>query len=368
MGAGIVASDLEQIGQVLSPALRIDALRTGHATVGDERSVLCTPGDVDEFVEAVVRLAAAPAVCEALGRNARRAVIDQFSWRRHVERLWEFACRAEGVQRASIAAREQEKEQAQNQWNNTPVGAGNARHSQPHTLEWFQEIERHRYVDYAPWMPDVMEFARHGGEDVLEIGGGLGIDLAQFARHGSRVTDVDLSAGHLALAEEHFRLRGLTGRFVHHDGEDLPFADASFDLVYTNGVIHHTPNTRTMVEEIRRVLRPGGRVIAMVYAENSLHYWRNLVFYVGMKQRRLDHASMGDIMSRSVEVTGNDARPLVKVYTRQRLRRLFHRFDHVSIVQRQIQHAELPRVLRPLQFAVERVAGWNLIVKASKPR
>jgi len=192
---------------------------------------------------------------------------------------------------------------------------------------------------------------------------------------GVTVLDVATGGGHVA---RRLRERGATVVTVDPApgmqadttaaAEDLPFADASFDLVYTNGVIHHTPNTRTMVEEIRRVLRPGGRVIAMVYAENSLHYWRNLVFYVGMKQRRLDHASMGDIMSRSVEVTGNDARPLVKVYTRQRLRRLFHRFDHVSIVQRQIQRAELPRVLRPLQFAVERVAGWNLIVKASKPR
>ena len=81
-----------------------------------------------------------------------------------------------------------------------------------HTLEWFVKTEAHRYGDYAPWMPEVMEFAQHAGEDVLEIGGGMGTDLAQFAAHGARVTDVDLSGGHLELAQENFELRGLAGR------------------------------------------------------------------------------------------------------------------------------------------------------------
>ena len=108
-------------------------------------------------------------------------------------------------------------------------------------------------------MFETMEFGQHAGKDLLEIGGGMGTDLLQFAKHGARVTDVDLSSGHLELAKENFKLRGLDGRFVHHDAERLPFEDASFDVVYSNGVLHHTPNTRNVVQEIRRVLRPGGR-------------------------------------------------------------------------------------------------------------
>jgi ubiquinone/menaquinone biosynthesis C-methylase UbiE len=202
---------------------------------------------------------------------------------------------------------------------------------------------------------------------VLEIGGGLGIDLAQFASHGARVTDVDLSAGHLALAEEHFRLRGLHGRFIHHDAERLPLEDNSFDLVYSNGVIHHTPNTAKLVDEMYRVLRPEGRAIVMVYAENSLNYWRNIVYWRGLKEAQLGEASIGAILSRSVELSGTDARPLVKVYTRSRLRRLFKRFVDVEIAQRQLRPIELPRPLRAFRFALERAAGWNLIVKATKP-
>jgi glycosyltransferase involved in cell wall biosynthesis/ubiquinone/menaquinone biosynthesis C-methylase UbiE len=368
MGGGVVASDLEQIGEVLSPALRVGDLSRSDLTVSDQRSVLCTPGDVDEFVNGVVGLVRRPDLCVALGRNSRQAVAGHYSWHRHVERLWTFAAEMlcdTGM--AQVDTGDAYKDQVQRQWNNNPVGSETARSSQPHSLEWFLEVERYRYGTYAPWMPEVMEFAGHAGEQVLEVGGGMGTDLAQFAKHGAIVTDVDLSEGHLQHARENFRLRSLTGRFVHHDAESLPFDDNTFDLVYSNGVIHHTPNTSRAVSEIFRVLKPGGRVIAMVYAENSLQYWRNLVWHYGMKSGDLASRSMAEIMSRSVERTGNDARPLVKVYTKPRLRALFKAFGHIQIVQRQISPELVPRRLRRLLPVVERLAGWNLIIKAMKP-
>jgi SAM-dependent methyltransferase len=276
-----------------------------------------------------------------------------------------------GAERAgrvtSIQTEDAYKDQVQQQWNRNPVGSQHARASQPRTLAWFLEVEKHRYGVYAPWMPGTMEFAQHAGRDVLEIGGGIGTDLAQFARHGAAVTDVDLAAAHLQLAEENFRLRGLHGRFVHHDAESLPFADRSFDLVYSNGVLHHTPNTALVVGEIHRVLRPGGRVIVMVYAERSWHYWRKLVWLFGVKEGMLDSWSMGEIMSRSVERSANEARPLVKVYTRSRARALFKDFDRVKVLQRQLLAEELPPLFRWTLPLTERVLGWNLIVKATKP-
>ena len=367
MGGGIVASDLEQIGEVLSPALRVADLERPDSVVRDERSVLCTPGNVEEFVAAVVGLLRRPDLCCALGRNARQAVADHYSWRRHVDRLWAFAVQLPSTAGArQVQTGDAYKDQVQHQWNNNPVGSETARGAQPYSLEWFLDVERYRYTDYAPWMPRVMEFDRHAGEQVLEIGGGMGTDLAQFARNGASVTDVDLSEGHLRLAQENFRLRGLTGRFVHDDGESLPFDDNTFDLVYSNGVIHHTPNTGRAVAEMRRVLKPGGRAIAMVYAENSLQYWRNLVWHFGLKSGDLASKSMAEIMSRTVERTGNDARPLVKVYTKPRLRALFRDFTEIQILQRQISPELVPRRLRRLMPLVERVAGWNLIIKGRK--
>jgi ubiquinone/menaquinone biosynthesis C-methylase UbiE len=368
MAGGIVASDLEQIGEVLSPALRPPDLARPDLTVADQRAVLCSPGNVDEFVAAVVGLARRRDVACALGRNARQAVTDHYSWRHHVSRLWTFVAGLPGDSGApEVASSDAYKGQAQNQWNNNPVGSETARAAQPNTLEWFHEVERYRYEIYAPWMPRVMEFAKHAGQQVLEVGGGMGTDLAQFAKNGAIVTDVDLSGGHLQIAQENFRLRGLAGRFVHHDAESLPFDNDTFDLVYSNGVIHHTPNTKRAVDEMLRVLKPGGRAIVMVYAENSLQYWRNLVWHFGMKSGDLASRSMADIMSRSVERTGNEARPLVKVYTKRRLRALFHDFADIRIVQRQISPELVPRRLRRLLPLVERLAGWNLIIKARKP-
>jgi glycosyltransferase involved in cell wall biosynthesis/ubiquinone/menaquinone biosynthesis C-methylase UbiE len=407
MGEGIVGSDLEQLGEVLSPALRVADFRKADLTVTDERSVLCTPGEVAEFVDAVVGLIERPEIASVLGRNARQAVLARYSWQRHVDRVWRFLAGERApvtvpivrthvvrtpevvhigtVERPSEADRLREierlpevervatgdayKEEVQNQWNNNPVGSHYAKVAQPHTLEWYQEVEQYRYGEYAPWMFEVMEFGQHRGDAVLEIGGGLGTDLSQFARHGARVTDLDLSGGHLEHAKENFALRGLEGQFVHHDAENLPFPDETFDVVYSNGVLHHTPNTHRVVKEIRRVLKPGGKAIVMMYAENSWHYWYRLVWEKGLKHEMLRTFSIGEIMSRHVEITKNDAKPLVKVYTGRGLRRLFEGFDSRAVYKRQLILDELPEGFKwiPLDLA-GRLAGWNVIIKATKPR
>lgn len=265
---------------------------------------------------------------------------------------------------ARMATGDPYKDAVQDQWDFNPVGSHYAGSAPSHTLDWFEAIERHRYREYAPWMLEVMEFNRHRGREVLEIGGGLGTDLSQFARHGARVTDVDLSFGHLRLAQENFALRGLPGRFIHHDAERLPFDDASFDVVYSNGVLHHTPDTARLIAEIHRVLRPGGRVIAMVYAESSFHFWYRQVWIHGLVEGRLRESSIGEVLSRTAEVSDNDASPLVKVYSRARLDRLLGAFDERVITQHQLTAGELPLPLRPFRSMLEPYAGWNLVAKA----
>jgi glycosyltransferase involved in cell wall biosynthesis/ubiquinone/menaquinone biosynthesis C-methylase UbiE len=371
MSGGIVASDLEQIGQILSPALRVADFSRPDLRVNDERAVLCTPGSVEEFTEAVVGLASRLDVARALGRNARTAVANHYSWSCHVAHLWEFlsnGSHAQSPDPVEVATGDEYKDEVQRQWDNDPAGSHYVKDAERHTLDWFLEAEAYRYGEYAPWMRETMEFERHAGEQLLEIGGGMGTDLAQFAKHGACVTDLDLSSGHLELAKESFRLRGLSGRFVLHDAETLPFPDNAFDVVYSNGVLHHTPNTHDVVGEIRRVLKPGGKAIVMMYAENSLHYWRNLVWAIGLKEGQLQDFSIGEIMSRSVERSEHGARPLVKVYTPERLRLMFGTFAEVEVVQRQMVAAEVPRLLTwvPLE-RLGSMIGWNLIVKARKP-
>ena len=108
-GGAIVASDLEQIGQVLSPALRPRDLENPNLQVKEERAVLCKPGDVDEFVAAVSGLSRLGEVRRALGENARRAAVDQHSWSEHVDKILDFAARCseliESAERNGSASR-----------------------------------------------------------------------------------------------------------------------------------------------------------------------------------------------------------------------------------------------------------------------
>ena len=266
----------------------------------------------------------------------------------------------------TVTADDYYKLQVQAQWDQDACGSHYVENAAEGTLDWYLEAERYRYGTYAPWMPQVMEFSSHAGERVLEIGAGLGTDLAQFAKHGALTTDLDLSSGHLEHAKRNFALRGLTGAFRHGDAETLPFDDATFDVVYSNGVLHHTPNTTTAVREIYRVLKPGGKAIVMVYAENSWHYWREQVLRLGIQNQQLEQHSMGWVMSGSVERSSHGQRPLVKVYTRSRLRSLFAsaEFRAIRIVQRQMVQGELPVKLSwvPVSLA-GRLMGWNLILK-----
>ena len=105
----------------------------------------------------------------------------------------------------------------------------------------------------------------------------------------------------------------------------------------------------------------------MVYAEGSIQYWRDIIWERGLRQRMLWEVSPGKIMSMNVEITENDAEPLVKVYSKCKLKYLFADFSSITIAQRQLMPHEVPKVLKwlPATF-LQRVIGWNYIVKAKK--
>ena len=142
-----------------------------------------------------------------------------------------------------------EKQRARAQWTGDPAGAVYGREHEFGTREFFDEVERHRYQEYASWMPEVMGFTEFAGARLLEVGCGMGTDLLQFARGGAQVTGVDLTPRSIEISRQHFHVYGASGDFAISDGENLPFADGSFDVVYSNGVLHHTPDTAAAVGE-----------------------------------------------------------------------------------------------------------------------
>ena len=265
----------------------------------------------------------------------------------------------------------QEKLRAREQWGQDPCGAVHGREHEFGTREFFDEIERHRYNEYASWMPRLMGFEKFRGARLLEVGCGMGTDLLQFSRGGARCVGIDLTPRSIEITQHRFKLYGAGGAFMISDGENLPFCDESFDVVYSNGVLHHTPDTEGAIREVHRVLRPDGTAKVMLYHRNSLNYWLEIVVRRGVLGAEfLRGRSAEEIMSRVIEYSDHEARPLVKVYSRREARALFKMFKDVKVDVEQLTRAELrflsPLVSERMLEILRRRIGWNVIVTAIK--
>jgi ubiquinone/menaquinone biosynthesis C-methylase UbiE len=267
-----------------------------------------------------------------------------------------------------------DKEETQKQWNANPCGADSAATLEPGSAAFFERVELERYSSYAPWLKQAVDFGGFRGRRVLEIGPGLGTDHVQFARAGARMIALDLTIAHLQLTRRHCELEGVAPRLVRADAEALPFADDSLDGVYCFGVLHHTPDTHGAIEEIRRVLRPGGVAIVSLYHRHSAFYWIATMLCRGVRKGELWTKGYRRLMAgieQGSEAAG--AVPLVKVVSRRQCRRLFARFASVSIHADHFDWAHVFPVLSPSPSTrrrrLERWAGywgWYLTVTAQK--
>jgi SAM-dependent methyltransferase len=267
------------------------------------------------------------------------------------------------------------------------------------TSAFFDAVEQHRY-SLEPAIARKARFADWDGRDVLEAGCGIATDGVNFARHGARYTGVDFSDAAVSLARHRFELEGLPGRIVQASVTDLPVADATQDLVYSNGVIHHVPDTQRAVDEMFRVLRPGGKAVVMVYHRGSLNYYVNIMLIrraltlallapgfaslvarvtheaptVIAGHRRLLHAhGLRYLTDRQLFLSNNTdgpGNPLSKVTTRAEARRLFARFRNVRS---QAQYLNLRLYPGGRRLAETRLArrlelryGWHLWIEATR--
>jgi 2-polyprenyl-3-methyl-5-hydroxy-6-metoxy-1,4-benzoquinol methylase len=118
----------------------------------------------------------------------------------------------------------------------------------------------------------IFEYERFRGKKVLEIGCGMGCMASQWASHGADITAIDLNPVAIEKTTRRFELFELKGNIMEVDAETLPFPDATFDFVYSWGVIHHTPDIEKAAREMYRVLKPGGRIALMLYNRDSILY------------------------------------------------------------------------------------------------
>lgn len=256
---------------------------------------------------------------------------------------------------------EQLKEEVRQYWNAHPCGT-QFTHLEPGSKEFYEEVERFRY-ESQPFMRRVMEFDGFKGKRLLEIGCGLGTDLLQFARGGAIVTGVDLTPASIELVKRRFNLYGLAVDARVADAEKLPFPDNSFDVVYSFGVLHHTPNTPKAVDEVYRVLKPGGKIVIMLYHTRSMHVT------LGTAYAALAGVSSNgsDAKDNWVRIYDGDGNPLGKAYTRTEVELMFRKFKELHLTTVDPYRRKLPKVVNILNQALfSWWWGFWLVIKGTK--
>lgn len=166
-------------------------------------------------------------------------------------------------------------------WNTEACGTHFVEHAADEK-DFFEKFRAYRYR--TEWhIPLLVPFAESKGKRVLEIGTGNGAEAVMFAQNGADYTGVDLTEAALEATRKHFFVMGLTGKFQRENAEQLSFPAESFDWVFSHGVLHHTPNTQAAINEVCRVLKPGGRAIIMLYHKHSFNYYIRIMTYMRLR-------------------------------------------------------------------------------------
>lgn len=170
--------------------------------------------------------------------------------------------------------------QAKNQewWTNNTMSYdwNESIESEKYTPEWFNEIDR-RFIHDARLFAhtsqpfdNIIPLQDLSGKRVLEIGCGMGLHSELMVRAGAQLTTIDISETSVMATRKRFSIRGLKGEIQQMDAVNLDFPDEYFDFVWSWGVIHHSAQTALIIQQIARVLRPGGEVRFMVYNLNGM--------------------------------------------------------------------------------------------------
>ena len=243
-------------------------------------------------------------------------------------------------------------------WEKEPCGtseeiAGGLRE---HTREWFERIEEHRYK-VEPFIHSIAQFTRHRGKKILEVGVGTGTDHLQWARAGAECHGVDLTDAAIETTRERLKLYGFESDLQRVDAETLPFADETFDVVYSWGVIHHSEHPELIIAEIRRVLRPGGVFVGMLYGRRSAAAFRLWLRYGLLRGR--PWRSFADVIWHHMESIGT------KAYTVSELRALFGAFGDVEVTPL-ITPYDTRRFPAFISKYFPNHWGWFVAIKAAK--
>jgi len=268
---------------------------------------------------------------------------------------------------------EKTKQKSKSVWGVSPAGSSFAKSYSIGTKEFFSQVMTKRSGYEQPWLGELIPFRDYANKHILELGCGAGYDAYTFCLFGADYIGIDIAPPNPRRVIDHLSYFHLTPKVLVGDAEKLMFPDEYFDIVYSNGVLHHTPNIFTSFKETHRVLKCGGEFWAIIYNRNSIFYWltfflRDYIFKFGFLKRSIkEQRSL-------IEFTLSDERPLVNVYSRNELDNLLKRsgfsIEHIwirKLVAEDIPFYQLSRLLpQSLLDAIAKYAGWYLIAKAIK--
>jgi ubiquinone/menaquinone biosynthesis C-methylase UbiE len=202
------------------------------------------------------------------------------------------------------------------------------------------------------------EYVFFSGKRVLEVGCGNGYTLGKYAQAGAEVYGIDVTETAVDISRKRFEYQRLKGDFIVGNAEDLPYENNFFDCICSMGVLHHVPDTEKAVSEIYRCLRPGGRLIVMVYHRDSIPY------RVVMPLRGLFTGKSLQQLVNEVDGQGN---PKGDVYSKEQLKKLLMQFVDLDIFCRLLQPQKLRRLLpRSIGEKLGAKWGWFLYAKGYK--
>ena len=244
------------------------------------------------------------------------------------------------------------KQEVRAYWEGRPCAAELAAAPEG-TAAFFAAVEAEK-ERLEPFEHEFGEFGSWRGRRVLEIGCGVGTDTIRFARAGADITSIDLTEHAVRLTKRWLELEGLPGAVRRADAEQLPFGDGSFDLVYSWGVLHHTPRLPAAIAEVRRVLRPGGEARVMLYARRSWFAWGVWARYALLHGR--PWLSVGQAIASHLESPGTVALTMAEA------ERLFEGFRETDIGRQTTPYDR--RVGGPLAALTGDRLGWYLLIRA----